>query len=118
MKRNKKFAIYGLVVSAVVLSATLISVALTQNETLPALDDEQNIDEYIVGTGTIQYFDLEGGFYGIVSDDGEQYLPLNLSSEFEEDGLCVQFTVELVEDHFSFIMWGVLVDIIDLEIIQ
>ena len=30
----------------------------------------------VIGTGKIQYSDFEGGFYGIVSDDGEHYDPL------------------------------------------
>lgn len=118
MNRNKKFAIYGLVMSAVVLSATLISVALTQNDVPPALDDDQDITDLIVGSGTIQFIELEGGFYGIISDDGEQYLPLNLPQEFEQDGLGVQFTLEVVEDHFSFFMWGVSVEIIDIAILE
>ncbi|MFO7678394.1 MAG: hypothetical protein R6V50_08475 [Thermoplasmatota archaeon] len=118
MNRNKKFAIYGLVISAVVLSTTLISVALTQNDVPPPLDDEQQDDGFIVGTGTIQYLELEGGFYGIVSDDSENYLPLTLPEEFEEDGLRVQFTLELLEDHFSIYMWGTVVEIIDIAEIE
>ncbi|WP_157199887.1 hypothetical protein [Methanogenium cariaci] len=29
----------------------------------------------VSGTGTVVYNDLEGGFYGIVTDDGTRYLP-------------------------------------------
>jgi len=36
--------------------------------------DETPADR-ISGNGTVTYIDLEGGFYGIVADDGERYLP-------------------------------------------
>jgi len=45
----------------------------------------------ISANGTIKYIPLEGGFYGIVTDKGERYLPLNLPEEFKEDGLRVWF---------------------------
>ena len=46
-------------------------------------------------TGTIQYNDFEGGFYGIVRDNGEAYDPINLPTEFEEDGLRVKYSIEI-----------------------
>ena len=46
-------------------------------------------------TGTIQYNDFEGGFYGIVGDNGEAYDPINLPTEFEEDGLRVKYSIEI-----------------------
>ena len=58
------------------------------------------------GAGTVQYIDLEGGFYGIVADDGTQYLPLNLPAEFSEDGLAIEFTGYLREDIATIQQWG------------
>ena len=37
--------------------------------------------DIVEGSGTITYINLEGGFYGIVADDGEHYVPINLPSE-------------------------------------
>ena len=41
--------------------------------------------------GTVTYVDLEGGFYGINADDGQAYLPLDLDTHFQKDGLRVRF---------------------------
>ena len=73
------------------------------------------VDNYVHGTGIIQYNDFEGGFYGIVGDDGERYDPINLPSEFEEDGLQVKFTLKVLENMSSFHMWGTVVEIIKIE---
>ena len=49
------------------------------------------VDDYVHGTGTIQYNDFEGGFFGIVGDDGENYDPINLPTDFGEEGLRVKY---------------------------
>ena len=46
----------------------------------------------VSGTGTVVYNNLEGGFYGIVTDEGTHYLPLNLPDVFAEDNLVITFT--------------------------
>lgn len=56
--------------------------------------------------GTITYITLEGGFYGIVGDDGKNYLPLNLDSRYKQDGLRVAFGYEPVKDVGTIQMWG------------
>ena len=58
------------------------------------------------GTGTIKYIDLDGGFYGIVSDDGEEYESINLVRTFQEDGLRVRFEATILKDTNSIHMWG------------
>ena len=45
------------------------------------------------GNGTIVRRS-RGGFYGIVADDGERYLPADLPQEFRADGLRVRFVVD------------------------
>jgi inhibitor of cysteine peptidase len=44
-----------------------------------------------ISSGTVAYQDLEGGFYGILGDDGQKYDPLNLDPKYQEDGLRVAF---------------------------
>jgi hypothetical protein len=72
-------------------------------------------DNFIQGTGTIQFNDFEGGFYGIVDDDGEKYDPINLPSEYEEDGIRVSYTIKILEDQASIHQWGLMVEIIEIE---
>lgn len=71
--------------------------------------------EVVEGTGAITYLALEGGFYGIVADDGERYDPINLPSEFKEDGLRVKFKGKMRDDLYSFHMWGNLIELINIE---
>jgi len=65
------------------------------------------------GTGTVVLIDLEGGFYGIVGDDGDHYDPLSsLPQEYAVDGLHIYFSVSICEDCASFHMWGYVVEVI------
>ena len=52
---------------------------------------EDTTPDRVEGEGTIEWFDAQGGFYGIVADDGGKYRPVSLDSEFEQDGLRVSF---------------------------
>ncbi len=72
---------------------------------------EQGEAEFVYGHGTITYVDLEGGFYGIVGDDGEQYLPLELDSRYEADGMRILFVGELKTDVMTIYQWGTPVEI-------
>ncbi|HDD64933.1 MAG TPA: hypothetical protein ENF61_02335 [Firmicutes bacterium] len=61
--------------------------------------------DIVVGKGTVKYIPLEGGFYGIVTEEGEKYLPMNLPSEFKKDGLKVWFKGNLLKMATTQ-MWG------------
>jgi hypothetical protein len=73
------------------------------------------IEEYVKGIGKIQYNDFEGGFYGIVGENGEYYDPINLQSEYKKDNLKVRFTLKIIENQTSIHMWGTVVEIIRIE---
>jgi hypothetical protein len=100
----KRFLLfYFLVLFVVFLVVTLSPIAF---------GPDQNI---VSQTGTIVFLDFEGGFYGIFSDDGEHYDPINLSKEFQVDGLRVRFEVKILQDVVSFHMWGKVVSISHIE---
>jgi len=56
--------------------------------------------------GTIRYFDLEGGFYGIVTNKGQKLLPLNLAKEYQQAGAVVEVKGELQQDMMTTQQWG------------
>ena len=56
---------------------------------------------------------LEGGFYGIIADDGTQYDPGNLPDNMQHDGLRIGFTATENPDVVSFHMWGMSVTVTD-----
>ncbi|MBP1928775.1 heat shock protein HslJ [Methanolinea mesophila] len=68
----------------------------------------------ISASGTVRYFDLEGGFYGIVADDGAHYYPLNLPAAYAADGARIRFTAT-EEDVATIAMWGVPVTLLSVE---
>lgn len=50
---------------------------------------------FVSGPGTIRHFLIEGGGYKLVDSSGNSYLPDNLTSEFQIDGLRVTFSGQL-----------------------
>ncbi|NYT05504.1 MAG: META domain-containing protein [Methanomicrobiales archaeon] len=65
-------------------------------------------------TGTVIFLDLEGGFYGIAGDDGNNYLPLNLDPAFARDGMRVRFSYR-EEDVATIQQWGTPVTVLSME---
>jgi hypothetical protein len=69
----------------------------------------------ISATGTVRYFDLEGGFYGIVADDSTHYDPVDLPASARRDGLRVRFTASEAAAGMSTHMWGKRIEIKSIE---
>ena len=69
----------------------------------------------VSGNGTVTYIDLEGGFYGIVADDGRHYLPLGLDEARLIDGLNVTFVLEVQEDVATIQQWGTPVKVLAID---
>lgn len=95
-------------VSLIVLSLLLLLLACATSNRSADVD-------VIEGRGTVQFVELEGGFYGIVADDGQRYDPTNLDEAYEEDGLRVRFRARERDDLISVRMWGRMVEIISIE---
>ncbi|BBL66991.1 putative hemolysin [Methanoculleus chikugoensis] len=72
----------------------------------------------VLANATVTYIDLEGGFYGLVTDDGRNYLPGNLPAEYRQDGLSVQFSADVQDDAAGIQMWGTPVEIRSIEVIE
>jgi hypothetical protein len=66
-------------------------------------------------SGTVQYIELEGGFYAIEADDGARYYPLNLEETYKRHGMRVRFTMRERPDVMTTVMWGTNVDIQNIE---
>lgn len=66
-------------------------------------------------TGTVRFVDLEGGFYGIVADDGNHYDPINLDKKFQVEGMRVRFEAKTRKDVATYHMWGTPIEIIKIE---
>ena len=66
-------------------------------------------------TGTIHHINLEGGFWGIIGDDGTKYNPVNLPPEYQKEGLRVEITAEKIEKGVSIQMWGQMIRILKIK---
>jgi len=89
-----------------IFSLLLLSAILTA----PAWAEAQK-GQPIKTTGTIKRQGIEGGFWGIVGDDGQNYDPANLAPEFQKEGLRVSFEAVPATNQMSIHMWGAIVDI-------
>ncbi|MGZ9899541.1 hypothetical protein [Shewanella gaetbuli] len=67
--------------------------------------------------GTVRYMNLEGGFWGIVADNGQQILPQSLPQEFKQDGLRLSFTSSEITDMMTIQQWGTLSNVSDIKVI-
>ena len=75
--------------------------------------DFDTMDGTISGEGKVVWNAFEGGFYGIVADDGKEYYPLSpLADEFRQNGLRVTFEIKVRNDVATIVMWGQPVDLI------
>jgi hypothetical protein len=69
-------------------------------------------------TGTMKHIDLNGWFYGIVSDDGKEYEVTNLGTTFQEDDLKVRFDAKVLENAESIHRWGTVIELINIETVE
>lgn len=70
-------------------------------------------------TGTVRYFDLEGGFWAIRGDDSVTYDPMStLPEAFRREGLRVQLDARERKDAASIHMVGPIVDVIAIRAIR
>ncbi|MEL4253124.1 hypothetical protein AAEH72_19125 [Shewanella xiamenensis] len=67
--------------------------------------------------GTVRYLNLEGGFWGIVADNGQKILPKNLPQEYRKDGIRLSFTALEITGMMTIQQWGKLSNLSDITVI-
>lgn len=113
MKSKINILIIVLVAVIVIIGAIL----LFSNQTEPLPEEQEEVEETISMTGVVTYVELEGGFFGILGDDGLQYFPTNLDPSFQEDGLAVEFVGQIQDDYTDVYMWGLPIEISEISLI-
>lgn len=96
------------VITLALIGAIIVCGCITAGEDTKALDR-------ISKNGTVTFVDLEGGFYGVVTDDEEQYLPTDLATEYQQDGLRVKFTADIMSDTATAQQWGTPIEITEID---
>jgi len=64
--------------------------------------------------GMIKYIDLEGGFFGLIGDDGQGYDPINLPDKYRLANRRVHFKGIIRHDMVSVNMWGVILELTEI----
>jgi hypothetical protein len=83
--------------------------------------DDQKLEYFentLIGMeGKISFIDLEGGFYGIISDSGEEFLAINLQEELKKEvGQNILVKSATKSDEPNIYMWGTPINVISYEI--
>ena len=68
--------------------------------------------------GTIHYYDLEGGFFGITTDQGTKFLPMGLSKDYMQHGATIEFSGAIDNDVMTIQQWGTPFKIKEVRIIK
>lgn len=61
---------------------------------------------------TVKWIDLEMGFYGLVDQNGNKWLPINLPQRMQQNGLTVNVKVQVLHDAVTTNMWGTAVELL------
>lgn len=68
--------------------------------------------EWVTANGTLRWMDLEGGFWGIETEDGRKFdLITDVCTDLRQDGLRVHFEGRTRPDMSSGHMWGELFEL-------
>ncbi|MAT55861.1 MAG: hypothetical protein D6816_07605 [Bacteroidetes bacterium] len=63
---------------------------------------------------TIVWNDLEGGFWGIIDENGNEWLPVNLPEQLKSNGKKARLMIRESEEGSMF-MWGTPVKVLAFE---
>jgi hypothetical protein len=66
--------------------------------------------------GEVRWMSLEGGFFGLVAEDGRKFFPLNLPEEFKKEGLKIKVKGNIKKGIATVQMWGTPFEIREIEV--
>jgi hypothetical protein len=67
---------------------------------------------------TVKHINLEGGFYGLVSENGSKLLPMKLPAKYRVDGTILRVKGEPIDNIATIQQWGTPFKLIDIELIK
>ena len=110
MKRKRKRPMTVLLLATVAVAA---AGCRTEPPEWVVLSDRQAETEDLVDiVGTVEWMDLEGGFFAIRTEDGTTYEVMNLPERFRDDGLPVEARAVARGDMASIRMVGPIVELV------
>lgn len=73
--------------------------------------------EVLMRKARVERFDFEGGFYGIVTDKGDKWLPLNLETKYQQHGAIIMVSGKPIKDMITTKQWGTPFKITKIELV-
>jgi hypothetical protein len=71
--------------------------------------------KYVHVSAVLRYYDFEGGFWGMVDEPGNEWLPVNLPDSWTiQKDIKVLVSFKILKDVVSFVNWGIPVEITDI----
>ncbi|BCA79313.1 hypothetical protein [Desulfuromonas sp. AOP6] len=96
----------------IILTVLLLGAACTRERaSLKAAELKEEPVNTFSFIGSVTYVPLEGGFFGIVTDDGDRLDPVNLPASVKQDGLRIRGQARNIAASIGFHMWGTRVEI-------
>lgn len=106
-------ALYGVLLLTTVWTFTALRTVQADGDP-PNSVDNVPMAETMVFTGRVERVELEGGFWGIVTDDGRKLDPGKLPDAVQVHGLRVQGRAKLLNDVMTVRMWGTPVAVLEI----
>lgn len=100
---------------AAVLTALTACASVIVSAQAGAKDKTVTETERFVIRGETVYLSIEGGFWGIVGEDGRHYDPGALPRDYQIPGLKVRIEAKAAIGRISFRQWGTPIEIVHIE---
>ena len=65
----------------------------------------------------VHFLNLEGGFYGLITEDGTKLLPMNLAKAYRQHGATIKFKGELKKGMLTIQQWGTPFKLTEVELV-
>ncbi|MFQ3197726.1 MAG: hypothetical protein ACI8R9_000388 [Paraglaciecola sp.] len=102
----------------------LLSLLIACSQSTPLIAQEAKItkeratvNEQVKFTGRVRFMTIEGGFYALYADDGRVFNPSNLAKKYQQDGLLVVVTGQILTDMMSYQQHGKMLQVTSIKII-
>lgn len=67
---------------------------------------KSNNDKQLWQEGTLTFLNFEGGFFGIITNQGTKLLPMNLTKKFHQHKAKIRFKGEIQQGLLTIQQWG------------
>jgi len=106
------------IISVVLITGALMACQQKSGQSMNKLSSEPAGVKEVSFTATVKYMNIEGGFYGLLTKEGQRWLPMNLKNEFKKNGAVVKVVGHELKDIMTIQQWGKPFSITDIKLIK